>query len=505
MTVQTTTATQTAPPETDAQLVARFNASRDEAAFGALVQRYGPAVWQVCHRVLRDRHDAHDAFQATFLALLRGAAHVQRPEAIGSWLYGVAYRMAMRARVRRQRGAALLPETAAAESDVVDPLASDPLADVAQRELLRVLDEELMRLPARYREPLVLFYLAGQSRQAVAVALGLSETVVKGRLQRGRSELRMRMALRGASLSLAAAAIAVQAQAARAACNTAELTAAALEATRAVASGTSGTCEELVDIIRQEACSMSRWTEAIAVTSSCLALALGFAGLHLASAAPAAGEPSVAFAALLPPASRTAQTVSEPLAHLAQSRRLVTTSPASPEARTDGENPDVTLVASNHALAGESRGYHDGTPDGRKSIAGTGEMIQFTAPGETASLRGIRLHCARYGYPQPPKENVKIYLVGDDTSDILHTELVPYARFERGESKWVAIRFKKPVEVPERFWVIVDFNAEQTKGVYVSYDTSTKGQYSRTGLPGEEPREVTFGGDWMIEALFDSE
>lgn len=250
---------------------------------------------------------------------------------------------------------------------------------------------------------------------------------------------------------------------------------------------------------------MSRWTEAIAVTTSCLALALGFAGLHLASAAPVAGEQPVALSTLLPPISRAAHAASESLALAGQEPRRNTTSPAPPEPRRAGANPDVTLLASNLAPAADSRGYHDGTPDGRKSIAGTGEMIQFTAPGETATLRGIRLHCARYGHPQPPKENVKVYLVGEDTSDILHTELVPYARFERSEAKWVAIRFKKAVEVPEKFWVVIDFNAEQTKGVYLSYDTSTQGQYSRTGLPGEEPREVTFGGDWMIEALFDSE
>jgi hypothetical protein len=159
---------------------------------------------------------------------------------------------------------------------------------------------------------------------------------------------------------------------------------------------------------------------------------------------------------------------------------------------------DDTAKAAGDQLAVK---YHDGTPDGKRSIAGTGEMIQFSLPSDTQKLRGLRLHCARYGLPQPPKEDAKISVVGEDEKNVLHTELVPYSKFERGESKWTAIIFKSPVKVEKTFWVILEFNAAQTKGVYISFDTSTGGKYSRIGSPGGESKPVTTGGDWMIEAL----
>ncbi len=144
--------------------------------------------------------------------------------------------------------------------------------------------------------------------------------------------------------------------------------------------------------------------------------------------------------------------------------------------------------------------YGDGTADGKKSIAGTGEMIRFAAPADKNSLTGIALHGARYGNPQPPKENAKVYVLADDGTTVLHTEAIPYARFERGESKWNELKFQKAVEVPKTFWIVVDLAAAATKGVYVSYDTSTGGEHSRTGLPGKEAKPTPFGGDWMIRA-----
>ena len=145
--------------------------------------------------------------------------------------------------------------------------------------------------------------------------------------------------------------------------------------------------------------------------------------------------------------------------------------------------------------------YDDGTPEGKRSIAGTGEMIRFELPDSTLLFGGLRLHCGRYGYPKAPDENVKISIVSEDESEVLHTELVPYAKFKRGECEWTKIPFKKPVTVPKTFWVIVDFNAERTKGVYVSFDTSSGGKYSKVGSPGSESKPVNTGGDWMIQAL----
>lgn len=147
--------------------------------------------------------------------------------------------------------------------------------------------------------------------------------------------------------------------------------------------------------------------------------------------------------------------------------------------------------------------YGDGKADGKKSIAGTGEMIEFTLPNESQQLRGLRIHGARYGYPQAPDEDVEVTIVDkpEEDADVVATEFVPYKVFQRGKSRWTTIKFDEPIEVPQTFWVVLNFNAEQTKGVYVSYDTETEGKYSRIGLPGAESEEVDFGGDWMIQAL----
>ena len=145
--------------------------------------------------------------------------------------------------------------------------------------------------------------------------------------------------------------------------------------------------------------------------------------------------------------------------------------------------------------------YGDGKADGKKSIAGTGEMIEFALPSETQKLKGIRVHCSRYGYPKAPDEDVDISIVSHDEADLIHTEPVPYGKFKRGDSRWTTIKFEEPIDVPAKFWIIMDFNAERTKGVYVSYDTSTEGKHSKTGVPGGKSKVVTFAGDWMVQAM----
>jgi galactokinase len=147
--------------------------------------------------------------------------------------------------------------------------------------------------------------------------------------------------------------------------------------------------------------------------------------------------------------------------------------------------------------------YGDGKPDGMKSIAGAGEMIRFTMPaGQTNALKAVRVHAARYGYPQPPKEDVEINILNADMTETLHTELVPYSLFKRQkECRWTLVPFDDEVEVPETFWVVLNFNAEATKGVYVSYDTSTKGEFSRVGFNDQDAKETAFGGDWMVQAV----
>jgi hypothetical protein len=148
-----------------------------------------------------------------------------------------------------------------------------------------------------------------------------------------------------------------------------------------------------------------------------------------------------------------------------------------------------------------SLSYHDGTADGKQSLGGSGEMIEFTATAEPVKVSGLRIHGARYGNPQSPRESFLIYVVSRDHKRVLHTEMAPYSLFERGPEKWVLVSFDQPVEVPKQFWIVLDFRAHQTKGVFVSYDTSTAGKHSRQGLPGIAARSVGFGGDWMIEAI----
>jgi beta-lactamase regulating signal transducer with metallopeptidase domain len=147
--------------------------------------------------------------------------------------------------------------------------------------------------------------------------------------------------------------------------------------------------------------------------------------------------------------------------------------------------------------------YNDGKPDGKKSLGGSGHMIRFEMPKGVTKAKGIRIHSSRYGYPQAPDEDAEITFLSEDLDETLHTEAAPYRAFKRGKESWVRLMFDKEVELPEKFWIALNFNPEQTKGVYVSYDTSTKGEHSRIGLPGEEeePKKTDFNGDWMVQVM----
>jgi hypothetical protein len=119
--------------------------------------------------------------------------------------------------------------------------------------------------------------------------------------------------------------------------------------------------------------------------------------------------------------------------------------------------------------------HHDGSADGKKSLGGSGQMIRFTLPQDQQKLDGIKIHGSRYGVPQPPKESFLIYVLCLDGKEVLSTQMAPYSLFERGDEKWVAVQFSKSVEVPKEFWIALDFRAAQTKGVYVSFDTTPVG------------------------------
>src|SRR6476661_4239709 len=175
----------------DGELLGRYVDRRDEAALAALVNRHGPMVWGVCRRHL-SHHDAEDAFQATFIVLVRKAASIAQREAVGNWLYGVAHQTALQARrsaVRRRAREAQVTEMPDAEAP------QERWAD-----LQRLLDEELSRLPDHYRTVIVLSDLEGRTRKAVAAQLGCPEGTVASRLVRARALLAKRLTQRGVIL-----------------------------------------------------------------------------------------------------------------------------------------------------------------------------------------------------------------------------------------------------------------------------------------------------------------
>lgn len=184
---------------TDAQLLTRFAEAREEEAFAALVQRHGPMVLGVCRRMLQDSQEAEDAFQATFLVLARRALAIRDREAVASWLYGVASRMA--AKLRCQAG---LRREKEKQFFALQPAQTGPdlLSFVIWQELRPVLDEELGRLPEKYRSPLVLCYLEGKSHDEAAAELGWPKGSMSRRMDKARTLLRQRLAQRGISLSV---------------------------------------------------------------------------------------------------------------------------------------------------------------------------------------------------------------------------------------------------------------------------------------------------------------
>jgi RNA polymerase sigma factor (sigma-70 family) len=215
---------------TDGQLLECFVNCRDEAAFEALVRRHGTMVLGVCRRVLHHAQDAEDAFQATFLVLVRKANSIHQAELLGNWLYGVAYRTALEARaaaIRRRR-----------REKQVNPMPEPVARDDAEiwRKLRPLLDRELSRLPDKYRIPVVLCDLEGGTRRDVARQLGIPEGTLSGRLTTARRMLAKRLALHGLTLAGGALA-AVLPPGAASACVPAPLVTLTVQAAAAVAAG----------------------------------------------------------------------------------------------------------------------------------------------------------------------------------------------------------------------------------------------------------------------------
>jgi RNA polymerase sigma factor (sigma-70 family) len=181
---------------TDADLLQHWVTRRDEAAFEVLLWRHGPIVLGVCRRLLSQPSDVEDAFQATFLALVRKASSIRQGQSVASWLYKVAYRAALRLRAR-----------APVSVGTVDLPAPDENDELLWRDLRSVLDAEIDRLPERYRAAFVLCCLQGKTNEAAARELGCPVGTILSRLSWARERLRWRLARRGVTLSAGVLAI----------------------------------------------------------------------------------------------------------------------------------------------------------------------------------------------------------------------------------------------------------------------------------------------------------
>ncbi|MGE3808565.1 MAG: RNA polymerase sigma factor, partial [Gemmataceae bacterium] len=186
-----------APERSDAGLLEIFLEAQDQSAFGELMRRHGAMVLGVCQRVLRDGHQAEDAFQATFLILARKGGSVRKRSSLGSWLYGVAYRVARKMKPRRP---------VQLQAEVAD-MESAEREDRLWEELIPVIDQEMDGLPEALRSVLVLCCLEGKTYEEAARQLQLSASTVRGRLARGRELLRQRLAMRGVAAPVASLAL----------------------------------------------------------------------------------------------------------------------------------------------------------------------------------------------------------------------------------------------------------------------------------------------------------
>ena len=163
----------------DAELLARFAERRDDESFRGLVERHGPMVKAVCRRTSGDEHAAEDAFQAAFLTLSRQAGRIRRPEALPGWLYKVAHSCGLKARRKRPT----LPANERHDSS------ADPLDRISGRELLEIVDAELVRLPEAHRSALIVCTIEGLTVEEAAKRLKATTGAVRGWLERGREML----------------------------------------------------------------------------------------------------------------------------------------------------------------------------------------------------------------------------------------------------------------------------------------------------------------------------
>jgi RNA polymerase sigma factor (sigma-70 family) len=276
-------------PLTDGELLSRFVASGDGPSFESLVWRHCALVLATCRRLLRHEQDAEDAFQATFLILARRASAISRRDAVGCWLHRVACRVALAVRSR----SAGTPATGADALAAVAGAEVGPVEAAARSELAAALDEEVNRLPARYRRPVVLHYLEGRTYEEVAHQFRCSRGTVATRLARARQLLRRRLIRRGVALPAVGIAGALTEQA-RAAVVSPGSVRGVIEAVRGTAGGLREPALAVTEEVLRAMATVRRRTVAGLILGLCLLAAGGGVWGRLAWAgAESDGSPAV--------------------------------------------------------------------------------------------------------------------------------------------------------------------------------------------------------------------
>jgi RNA polymerase sigma factor (sigma-70 family) len=364
--------------QTDGQLLESFISHRDEAAFEVLVHRHGPMVLGVCRRVLRHHHDAEDAFQATFLVLVRKAAWIVPRDMVANWLYGVACRTALKAR-------AMIARRRAHEKQVMEmPEAEAVEPDECWRDLHPLLDQQLSRLPDKYRLPVVLCHLEGKTGREAARLLGWPEGTVSSRLARARALLARRLARHGLTASAALATLLVKASASAGV--PPALVASTIQAVSLLAAGKAATGAALAERVVQAMIH----SKIKRVTAIVLAVVVGIGAGGLLRHALAANS---ATAVADNPRQRPADPASQkPLLQVPLRDRTMMTVALSGNGKLLAVAPhDKTTVqlwdvatGKEHTLAGNpfSVTALAFSPDGKTLATGTGSWLPDGAPGE---------------------------------------------------------------------------------------------------------------------------
>jgi RNA polymerase sigma factor (sigma-70 family) len=397
----------------DAQLLERFAGGHEEAPFAALVRRHGPMVWSVARRVLAHVQDAEDVFQATFLLLARKAASIRKAASVGSWLHGVAHRLALKARLQQAR-------RRSREKRAADMRQTSPGGQTSLAEMAAALDEALGELPEKYRAALVLCYLEGQSQEEAARRLGCPLATVRTRVARGRKLLRDRLAKRGLTLSTAGLAALLITSAAPAAAPAA-LVKATVQAALPFAAGQSAAarCSTQAAGLVQEGLQAMFLTKVKTATALLLAASLIAGAAALTQRVTAGDDKAAPVAAVAqPPAAKEAK---PPAAKEAKP-------PAPDDKGSIGYGgrvlgPDGRPVAGAKLYMTRAWGYpHHPSPSPAYATTGPDGRFQFTVPkakfGDESTV--VAAAAANHGVgwvrvpPDGKRDDLTLQLVKDD-------------------------------------------------------------------------------------------